>query len=106
MNQPAAACLSATYQGLTLQWKAPAAMPIRPKMMSALSHGLGASAAAWTISSLGERGERLIAPRKPLQRPHIWHSEAPRMVLMATSGAQLTARTPALPVRRDKAQAF
>ena len=65
-----------------------------PKTMSAASHRARRPAASVaTTSRLGERAASAIAPWRPLQRPHMWHSDGPVIRRMRTSGAQLTGCT-------------
>eukprot|EP01022_Parablepharisma_sp_SALTPOND_P015891 TRINITY_DN2278_c0_g4_i1.p1 TRINITY_DN2278_c0_g4~~TRINITY_DN2278_c0_g4_i1.p1 ORF type:complete len:759 (-),score=204.48 TRINITY_DN2278_c0_g4_i1:1653-3929(-) len=89
ISQVAMSCLMAMNQGLAVQWKAPMAIPSRPYSTSALSQRLLWVLPNCTTSTVGGRKLRVMASRWPLQRPHMWQSEAPFMLRRGTSGAQL-----------------
>src|SRR3569833_33717 len=90
ISHSASCCFAWMNQGALDHWKAPSAMPIMPNRMSALSHAVAVSPETLTISWLGERQPSRMAPRKPLQRPHMWQGLALFMVRMGTRGAQFT----------------
>ena len=64
-----------------------------PNTMSAASQPLAALGSSAATSRFGERAASAIAPCRPLQRPHMWHSDGPVIRRIRTSGAQLTGCT-------------